>query len=162
MPSWFWPGEREGESGGRMRRVSCLKRVNCWESFFFEKQRYLSLFLSLSLFLPLSHRVIIDDHDRDRGIGSSSSSSSSINSGGLLRVAAVAFDDELRRLLRCHHHCRIGVDGERRRNLSFSSLGAGRGRRPLPELLERRGRHLSREGSQKRRAGASKNEKGKK
>lgn len=39
-----------------MRRVSCLKRVNCWESFFFEKQRYLSLFLSLSLssFLSLT------------------------------------------------------------------------------------------------------------
>ena len=116
-----------------MRRVSCLKRVNCWESFFFEKQRYLSLFLSLSLFLPLSHRVIIDDHDRDRGIGSSSSSSSSINSGGLLRVAAVAFDDELRRLLRCHHHCRIGVDGERRRNLSFSSKVW---KRPWPSLDE--------------------------
>ena len=111
---------------------------------------------SLSARLCSSSHRFIDDHGRARGIGSSRSSRSS--GRGLLQGAAVAFDDELRRLLRRHCRIRIDVVDNRRRNRSFSSSRAGRGRCPLPELLERRGRHRTGV-EQKKSASASKSEK---
>ena len=143
-----WPGERERE--GRVRRegkreikrekVSCLRWKNLRNRF---RKTVAPDSTTLRAFLsppPLHSRIhafshlFVDGHDRDRGIGSSR--------GLLLEAAAVV---ELLLLLRRLLRHRIGVvDDDRSVSSSFggSSLRARRGRRPLPELLERRGRHL--------------------